>query len=320
MSLTRLFSLAATLCLATTLTHAAGFSLVEVPAGNDGPALRGAVWTPCKAPVGRIELDPLVIDGVKNCPIEGTRLPLIIVSHGQGGSLLGHHDTASALADAGFVVASINHPGDNFQDRSRRGDLSIFTSRPADMKRLADYMLGGWAGRSTLNPDRVGIFGFSRGGYTGLVAAGAVPNFKLRRDLCPPLSFDSLCRKIRGDEQPTPPVPDPRIKAAVIVDPLSFFNAEGLRGVAVPIQLWASQHGGDGVTPASVEAVRRDLPKRPEWRLAANAAHFAFLAPCTPALTRAAPEICTDNKGFDRVAFHSAFNREVVGFLRRALQ
>ncbi|KQU91670.1 dienelactone hydrolase [Variovorax sp. Root318D1] len=320
MSPTRLFSLAATLCLATTLAHAAGFGFIEVPAGNDGPALRGAVWTPCKAPAGRIALDQLAIDGVKDCPIEGTRLPLIIVSHGQGGSLLGHHDTASALADAGFVVASISHAGDNFQDRSRRDDLLIFTSRPADMKRLADYMLGAWAGGPKLNPDRVGIFGFSRGGYTGLVAAGAVPNFKLRDDLCPPLSFRPLCRKIRGDEQPPPPVPDPRIKAAVIVDPLSFFNAEGLKGVAVPIQLWASQHGGDGVTPQSVEAVRRDLPKPPDWHVAANAAHFAFLAPCTPALTRAAPEICADKAGFDRVAFHSAFNSDVVGFFRRTLQ
>ena len=320
MSLTRLFSLATTLCLATTLTHAAGFSFIEVPAGNDGPALRGAVWTPCKAPAGRIALDPLVIDGVKDCPIEGTRLPLILVSHGQGGSLLGHHDTASALADAGFVVASISHAGDNFQDQSRRDDLLIFTSRPADMKRLADYTLGRWAGGPKLNPDRVGIFGFSRGGYTGLVAAGAVPNFKLRKDLCPPLSFGPLCRKIRGDEHPPLPMPDPRIKAAVIVDPLSFFNAEGLQGVAVPIQLWASQHGGDGVTPQSVEAIRRDLPKPPDWHVAANAAHFAFLAPCTPALTRAAPEICTDKDGFDRVAFHSAFNSDVVGFFRRALQ
>ena len=110
---------------------------------------------------------------------------------------------------------------------------------------------------------------------------------------------------------------DPRIKAAVIVDPLSFFDAAALKNVTVPVQLWASEYGGDGVTLESVEAVRRDLPSPPGWHMAANAAHFAFIAPCTPAMTRIAPQICTDRDGFDRAAFHKTFNSDVVGFFRR---
>ena len=47
------------------------------------------------------------------------KLPLIVISHGQDGWFGGHHDTAEALADAGFVVAAINHPGDNALSATR---------------------------------------------------------------------------------------------------------------------------------------------------------------------------------------------------------
>jgi predicted dienelactone hydrolase len=50
-----------------------------------------------------------------------------------------------------------------------------------------------------------------------------------------------------------------------------------------------------------------------------NAGHFAFLAPCTPALAAAAPEICRDPAGFDRAAFHREFNPAVVAFFKAKL-
>jgi predicted dienelactone hydrolase len=40
------------------------------------------------------------------------------------------------LADAGFIVAAINHPGDTYLEMSRSGDLSAFVERPTDIKRL----------------------------------------------------------------------------------------------------------------------------------------------------------------------------------------
>src|SRR5450830_488964 len=199
-------------CFSVTLAHAAGFTFIEVPADKDGPVLRGAVWSPCSTSAGRISLGPLVIDGVKDCSISGARLPLVVISHGTGGSFLGHHDTAATLADAGFVVAAISHPGDNFQDVSRQAYLSAFATRPVDMKRLIDYMLGTWPGHAKLDADKIGIFGFSRGGYTGLAAIGAIPNWTLRKDLCPPGSTVPLCGEIRRNELPPLTVRDPRVK------------------------------------------------------------------------------------------------------------
>jgi predicted dienelactone hydrolase len=110
------------------------------------------------------------------------------------------------------------------------------------------------------------------------------------------------------------------VRAAVVVDPLNLFDDAGLRGVRIPIQLWASALGGAGVTPNDVEAVRTGLPSTPEVRVAQGAGHFAFLAPCPPGLRASAPEICEDPEGFDREAWHRSMNADVVAFFDRTLR
>jgi predicted dienelactone hydrolase len=111
----RLF-LAAFFCVLATAAEAAGLRLIDVPADSEGPALTGAVWSPCATPPQE-EVGRTTLPGVKDCPIEGSKLPLVVISHGRGGSFIGHHDTAEMLADAGFIVAAINHPGDSADAR-----------------------------------------------------------------------------------------------------------------------------------------------------------------------------------------------------------
>jgi predicted dienelactone hydrolase len=123
----------------------------------------------------------------KDCPIEGGKLPLVVVSHGRGGDFLGHHDTAEALANAGFVVVTINHPGDTASDKSRIDDPSVFVERPTDIKRTIDFMLGRWSDSTRIDPSRVGFFGFSRGGYTGLFLIGTE------------LSLDKVLRSVKAE-------------------------------------------------------------------------------------------------------------------------
>jgi pimeloyl-ACP methyl ester carboxylesterase len=91
-----------------------------------------------------------------------------------------------------------------------------------------------------------------------------------------------------------------------------FFTADSLAAVRVPVQLRASQYGGDGMSPESVAAVDRNLPARHEYHVVPNAGHFGFLIPCSPALAKGVPEICTDAPSFDRAAFHKRFNADVL--------
>jgi predicted dienelactone hydrolase len=309
------------LCLFAALAHAAGIKFAEIPSDAAGPALRVIVWTPCAEPARTVPIGPYVLQGRRDCPAVGEKLPLVVISHGHGGSFLGHHDLAETLADAGFVVAAINHPGDTFSDSSRAGEMSVFVERPADMKRLVDYMLGAAPDAARIDPERIGFFGFSRGGYTGLVLAGGIPDF-LHADVPCPDPKAPICIQIRrGEIDAAPLTHDRRIKALVLADPLNLFPTEAsLKDVKAPIQLWASEFGGDGVLPHNAPALEHSLPVRPEYHDVPGAAHFAFLAPCSVAFEREAPEICVDAHGFDRAAFHRRFDDSVLAFFRANLR
>jgi predicted dienelactone hydrolase len=145
----------------------AGVQALHVPADGSSPALSGGVWYPCAIAPTVMKVGPFDISATRDCPVTGTKLPLIVVSHGRKGSFLGHHDTASALADAGFVVAAISHPGDNAQDGSHSNGLSAFVDRPADIKRLVDYLLGSWSYTGALDPERIGLLASHEAGTRG---------------------------------------------------------------------------------------------------------------------------------------------------------
>jgi predicted dienelactone hydrolase len=306
------------LVLSLPAAHAAGIQALKVPSDGSLPALSGAVWYPCAMAPAAMMLGPFQISATKDCPIDGTKLPLIVISHGRSGSFLGHRDTAETLANAGFVVAAISHPGDNAQDASQSNDLSVFVERPADIKRLIDYLLGAWHHASVIDSSRMGVFGFSRGGYTGLVVVGAQPRFGANSGMCAGKT-STICDDVR-QARLEPLVHDSRVKAAVIADPLSiFFTKASFDEVRVPIQLWRSENGGDGVTPDSIAAVAEELPLKPDFRTVPKAQHFSFLPPCPDEIARGARELCTDLSGFDREGFHKEFNAQVLDFFRRTL-
>jgi predicted dienelactone hydrolase len=272
---------------------------------GDQPAIEVGVWSPAEAAT--------------------TPRPLIIISHGNGGEFRNHHDTAEALARAGFVVAALTHTGDNWRDQSRATDL---IDRTRQLSVLIDYMVGQWEGPATVDTQRIGAFGFSSGGFTVLAAAGGNPDLTRLVDHCRanPTFYD--CRLARqhpdtatarqsGQRMPH----DFRIKALVVAAPaLGFtFTRESLADVTQPVQLW--QAGNDHVLPSPfyAETVRDALPRRPDYIVVDGADHFDFMPPCSPELAAFAPMICTPTPGFDRAAFHERFNREVIGFFKANL-
>jgi len=306
-------------CLSAS-AQAAGIQLL-----NSDPTLMGAIWYPCASEPTVVSLGNLAVPaefglkGARDCPVTGANLPLVIVSHGRGGWFGQHHDTMEALADAGFVVAAINHPGDNANDSSRRDTLSAWSSRPVDMVRLLDFMLHDWKDKAVIDPARIGFFGFSMGGAAGLMLMGVEPDFGRVARLCKETT--GSCAQLHNGETPASPPHDARIQAAVIVDPApAVFTQDNLAVIKIPFQFWRSALGGPGVGDGSGNArVADSLPGKPEIHVV-PAGHFAFLAPCSPELAAAVPRICTNNPvGFDRVAFHHEFNADVIGFLRAQL-
>lgn len=309
-----------------TQAGAVGFQHVTAP-DPDGAPLEVGIWYPSVATPTAVTLRAVTQTVAVDAPVAGTALPLIVISHGTGGSYLGHYDTAIALAEAGFVVAAVTHSGDNYLDQSR----SLFIlERPRHISRMLDYLLSTWSGHAQIDAARIGMFGFSAGGFTTLVSIGGRPDMTKITPFCSSHTSDFACQLIArggagGAAGVAAPGPlggkDARIKAAVVAAPaLGFtFSADGLRDVTMPVQLWRAENDMVLPHPWYAEAVRLALPQAPQYHVVAQAGHFDFLAPCNDTLATRAPEICSSAPGFDRRTFHATFNQAVSQFFLNAL-
>ncbi|MBS7792525.1 prolyl oligopeptidase family serine peptidase [Roseococcus sp. SDR] len=298
-----------------------GFALIQLP-DPGGALIETAIWYPgATGTAVPTRVGAFTQQLVPGAPLRGRGLPLIVISHGNGGYLASHADTALALAEAGFIVAAPTHPGDNYRDQSGAADLG---GRTRQFAAVVAYMAGPW-NPGAVAPERIGAFGFSAGGFTVLAAAGGMPDFGRVAPHCAahPDFFD--CRLIGAAAQAAAPqvtrsaVP---LRALVVAAPaLGFaFLPGSLDAVAMPVQLWQAAEDEILRAPFYVEPVRAALPRPPEFHRVQGAGHFDFLAPCNAELARVAAFICASAPGFDRAAFHARFNAEVVRFLTEALR
>jgi predicted dienelactone hydrolase len=304
---------------------AVGFQTVMVPDPGDQP-LEVGIWYPSDAPASPQPLSLFTQNVAPGAPVAGKALPLIVMSHGSGGSFEGHYDTALALAHAGFVVAAVTHTGNNYRDDSR---FSHVGDRPRHVIRMLDYMLAAWPAHAQIDPARIGVFGFSAGGFTALVLIGGVPDMSRERAFCAAHEQDDwACGQLKQRHiaiADAPPAAvwlhDKRIKAAVIAAPAlaTTFTPAGLADVTVPIQLWRAADDHILRHPYYAQAIYDALPVKPEYHVVAGADHFDFLAPCSEKLAHYAAAICQDEPGFDRAIFHRDFDAAVVGFFQKQL-
>ena len=300
--------------------HPVGYAEFMVPDPQDKP-LKVAVWYPTDAAAGFHVIGLSAQRVAVNGPVVGRNLPLVVISHGNGGVSSSHSDTALALASAGFVVAAVNHTGDNAQDDSYVGSVRWLVDRPRHIHQVLDYMLGTWPASAQIDAARVGMFGFSAGGFTALVSIGGVPDLAQIAAHCAkqPEFACTLWKPDAGASvPPTAWVHDPRIRAAVIAAPgFGFaFEPDGLSQVTAAVQLWNGAEDASVPYATNEAVVRRLLRTPPEYHAVPGAGHFAFIAPCPTWLF---PLICKDPQGFDREAFHRDFNEAVIAFFRAQL-
>lgn len=314
--------------LAKPAVGSVGFQQVTMVDPQGKPIVVG-IWYPSSGPVSLQSVGMYKQEVSVNGAIEGTDLPLILISHGTGGSFASHYDTALALAQAGFVVAALTYTGDNYADQSYTGKNINLINRNRQTKFLTDYMLSIWPQHLHLDANRIGIFGFSLGGFTALVEVGGIPDLRQTALLCktrPDAPECAFVRQRHGDQlapvaiNPTW-VHDSCVKAAVVAAPAVgfLFASRGLRNVTVAIQLWRAEKDTQAPDAWNSAVIRKGLPRPPETHVVRGADHYVFLAPCSLGLAEVAPQVCTDAPGFNRTSFHKTFNNAVVAFFRSKL-
>lgn len=221
------------------------------------------------------------------------------------------------------MVLAVTHIGDNSEDRRYAGNRIDLIDRPRQIKAALDWVLSAWPGNLNLNPRRVGVFGFSLGGFTGLVLIGETPEIARMAQLCestPDAPECTFTRNAHGDQlSPSAEVPrwihDERIKAAVIAAPAAsyLFGPGDLREVSAPVQLWRVEKDSQAPCATILKYIRTPiLCKAPIilrfWRPAAKR------WPPPPRKSVKTPA------GFDRAAFHRTFNQAIADFFTTRLR
>jgi len=246
---------------------------------------------------------PYLMDTAADAPIAAGRFPLVAISHGTGGSHLLYRSLATHLAQNGYVVALIEHPGNNRNDNALAGSDENLLNRPRHVRLALDAVAGATALAGSVDGGQAAVIGHSLGGYTALALAGGIP-------------WTQSGRRLEG-------CPDARIRALVLLAPATawYGHPDSLKQVSVPILMLSAEH--DAYTPGwHADIVRNGVPERARVssRVVAKAGHFSFLSPFPPALRNPTFLPSTDPEGFDREAFHAQLPGEVLRFLDRVLK
>jgi len=325
--------MAVSVTLFSTSSLAAAFKEIVV-SHNDEPELTVGVWYPSDASAPSESNTPFGMAMALGAPISDPNGALIVLSHGYSGWYAGHADTAIVLADAGYVVAAPSHTGNTWSDMSSAASKWIM-DRPKHISWVLDHMLHTDALSAHLDSDKVGVYGFSAGGYTALGLIGGVPDLIVAENHCRKKPSEFVCAEglidemleAKLDEKPDSAWgADGRIRSAVIAAPALGFGypAHSLSSVNADVQLWSGMLDMRVPTQTNAAFLVENLPIKPETHWIQDANHFAFLTmPCREAFREADPEeyklICDDKLGFDRYAFHESMNAEMVRFFDESL-
>jgi predicted dienelactone hydrolase len=319
----------------------AAFRALHVTDPVGGSTMPGYVFYPTEEAGKDTRVGPYDVAATFDAPPRPGAKPLVVLSHGNAGTALGHHDLATFLAAHGFVVATIEHPRDNFHDTSGVGQAAVLVGRPIQVKATIGALLADPQWKPLIDPARIGVAGFSAGGYTSLLLVGAVPRFRRFIDYCRRYAADALCaeaprmeaeakRQGRSLEQLMDdlqagltrwgPTADPRVKAAFAMAPLSLvFDEAGAGAIDRPVFLYYGDH--DRVLRPNENAARLAplVPTLVGLKPVAGADHWVFIPPCSPELAKDDPMICADSPGVSRAALHAQIEADALSFFRATL-
>lgn len=289
------------------VTTPVGLELTQLLDDRSGAHFPLLVFYPSSSPAKPERLGPFELQVAAAGALLPGPHPLVLISHGSGGSPATHRELACRLAASGFVVGVPEHPFNNRTDNSRAESVELLADRPHHLRLVADWFFQSRFAPQ-LVPQRYSIIGHSLGGYTGLAAAGGVPSS------LPHESADRLVHRI-------PVMPDARVQALVLLAPATpWFRLPGaLSGVRVPILMVASYHDLQAPYFYLCQLVLDGVPDpgKVDYRLVERASHYSFLSPWPDALQSPAIPPSLDPPGFDRRPFLDRLYSDIGTFLAR---
>jgi predicted dienelactone hydrolase len=242
---------------------------------------------------------PYTMDVCQDAKIAEGQFPLVVISHGNGGSHLVYRTISTFLAKNGYIVAMLEHYGNNRNNNQLEKSLENLQYRPRHVSLTIDFLKSEPGFGPCIATDKIAVIGHSLGGYTALALAGGQ-------------AWTQAGQAVTVQN-------DPRVKALVLMAPAAafFIPEHALSQVTVPILLLIGEH--DTITPKkwTADVVLNGVPdpSKVTVKTIENAGHFSFISPFPATLQSPTFPPSTDPEGFDRAAFHEQLPLEILDFL-----
>ncbi len=335
--------------------HPVGFSYRDFPAPADynwresrEHTLGGIVWYPAES--SSEEKDQYV--GPPDAPIffagrsaqdatfapSFAAYPLVVLSHGTGGSAMQMAWLGTYLAARGYIVAAVNHPGNNALTGYTTQGFIEGWERAKDISTVITDMLNDPRFGERIDVGRIGAAGFSYGGYTMIELAGATTDFHQVlawcdqvKNACNPPEMPDQMEKFKAIEQ-QPDVQDairhagdsyrdPRIRAVFAIAPAvaRAFTPESLQKITIPVEIVVG--ASDPIAPPADNAqfFAQNITAAKLTILTGGVGHYTFLDVGTEAGKKQLPQLFVDNAGVDREAVHNKVGQMAADFFDREL-
>jgi predicted dienelactone hydrolase len=293
--------------------------------------------------VARLDLRDDFIAGAvaKDAPFaDMARHPLVLLSHGFGGSARQMTWLGAALARHGYVAVAVDHPGANSIDGVSDAGAYAPWVQATDLRVALDFALNRPELAQHIDADRVGVAGFALGGYASLLAVGARSDFRHFVAFCEGLDRDAMCDKhfeypldyhrraevlarpgleaLAAEESSD--LSDPRIRALFLIAPafMEALDPASLSQIRAPVGIVFGS--ADPIAPAATngELAARLIPGA-RLRALAGVAHYDFLSKCAPAGFKAVAPLCADGTGATRDQTHEVTETVGIAFFDIAL-
>jgi len=310
------------------------------------PDLRVTVWYPAAAGSKEERIDigppdkPLFLVGAVASDAsfaDARRRPVILFSHGFGGTarMMGWFGTA--LAREGYVVVAVDHPGNNALDTKTVAGAILSWERPGDLAAALEAVKSDPRIGPHLDLRRLGAAGFATGGFNALVSVGARVDMKRFLAFCRERPTDGLCAPQQEFavtlDQAQRALASPElagevahagddhsirgVRAAFAIAPASIqaLPPESLARIKVPVAIML----GDVdqlMPPATNGLVAAKAIPRAELKVLPGVGHYDFISTCTPAGMANVP-ICTAKVPQDQT--HQAAIDMALAFFGRTL-
>ncbi|WP_372785227.1 alpha/beta hydrolase family protein [Phenylobacterium sp.] len=277
------------------------------------PTVRVTIWYPAAAGAAEERID---IGGPPGKPVflvgavapdaafaDARPRPVILFSHGFGGTARMMAWFGVPLARAGYVVIAVDHPGNNGLDKMTAPGAIMSWDRPGDLKAALERVKTDPLIGPHLDVKRLGVSGFSAGGFTSLVSAGAKVDMNRFLAFCRAHPTDGVCAPQKefaltmDDAQKALASPElageaahagddhaiPGVRAAFAIAPaiVQALPPEGLARMKVPVAIILGD--ADPVAPPGTNGLvaAKAIPHA-ELKVLPGVGHYDFLSTCSP--------------------------------------